>query len=153
MRQLVLPLLEREFNPAVAENLAELAEIARGEEDYWENEISGWLGTTVQWSQPNWARGVSSEVNLVQIALPDKHSTPPTEDSELQSRIANVRWLVMNASVSRMWFLGEPIAVQRRLVKTIGENAGIPLEFKHVEEILRIAAEDGAGKELSLPFG
>jgi len=27
----------------VAENLAELAEIARGEEDYWENEIAGWL--------------------------------------------------------------------------------------------------------------
>jgi hypothetical protein len=47
----------------------------------------------------------------------------------------------MNAAVSRMWFLGEPVAVQRRLVKAIGENAGIPLEFKHVEEILRVAAE------------
>ena len=56
VRKLVVPLLEQEFNPAVAENLAELAEIARGEEDYWENEISGWLGTTVQWSQPEWAR-------------------------------------------------------------------------------------------------
>jgi len=33
-----------EFNPAVAEGLSELAEIARGEEDYWENEISGWFG-------------------------------------------------------------------------------------------------------------
>ena len=56
VRKLVVPLLEQEFNPAVAENLAELAEIARGEEDYWENEISGWLGTTVHWSQPEWAR-------------------------------------------------------------------------------------------------
>ncbi len=154
VRKLVVPLLEQEFNPAVAENLAELAEIARGEEDYWENEISGWLGTTVHWSQPEWARGISNEVNLVQIALPDKHSTPPTQDSDLQSRIANAAWLVMNASVSRMWFLGEPVAVQRRLVKAIGENAGIPLEFKHVEEILHVAAEDGpAGKELSLPLG
>jgi tRNA(Ile)-lysidine synthase len=60
----------------------------------------------------------------------------------------------MNASVNRMWFLAEPVAVQRRLVKAIGENAEIPLEFKHVEEILRVAAEDGAsGKELSLPLG
>ena len=59
----------------------------------------------------------------------------------------------MNASVSRMWFLGEPIAVQRRLVKAIGENAGIPLEFKHVDEILRVASEDSSGKELSLPLG
>jgi tRNA(Ile)-lysidine synthase len=31
---------------------------------------------------------------------------------------------------------------------------GIPLEFKHIEEILRFAAEDGpSGKELSLPLG
>ena len=44
--------------------------------------------------------------------------------------------------------------MQRRVLKAIGEQAGIPLEFKHVEEILRFAAEDGpAGKELSLPLG
>jgi tRNA(Ile)-lysidine synthase len=44
--------------------------------------------------------------------------------------------------------------VQRRVVKAIGEHAGIPLEFKHIEEILRFAAEDGpSGKELSLPLG
>ena len=50
--------------------------------------------------------------------------------------------------------LTEPRAVQRRVVKAIGEQAGIPLEFKHIEEILRFAAEDGpSGKELSLPLG
>ena len=71
-------------------------------------------------------------------------STPSSAiDSALQSRIDNAPWLVVNASVSRMWFLGEPAAVQRRLVKAIGEHARIPLEFKHVEEILRFAAEDG----------
>ena len=44
--------------------------------------------------------------------------------------------------------------MQRRVVKAIGEHAGIPLEFKHVEEILRFAAEEGpAGRELSLPLG
>ncbi len=60
----------------------------------------------------------------------------------------------MNASVDRMWFLGEPAAVQRRLIKAVGENAGLPLEFKHVEEILRFAGESGgSGKELSLPLG
>jgi len=73
---------------------------------------------------------------------------------DLRLRIADAPWLVMNASVNRMWFLGESVAVQRRLVKAIGENAGISLEFKHVEEILRVAAEDGAsGRELSLPLG
>jgi tRNA(Ile)-lysidine synthase len=162
VRKLVVPLLEQEFNPAVAENLAELAEIARGEEDYWENEVSGWLGTTVQWSEPDWVRAVSNAEGLVQIAgletsrsslISVKGTGDRQGSNDLRSRIDNAPWLVMNASVSRMWFLGEPVAVQRRLVKAIGENAGIPLEFKHVEEILRIASEDGAGKELSLPHG
>jgi tRNA(Ile)-lysidine synthase len=171
VRKLVVPLLEQEFNPVVAENLADLAEIARGEEDYWENEISGWLGTTVQWSQPEWARVTSESDRLVQIAGfgaapeesgPAKDSTSRTKNvremahpeiDDLRSRIEEAPWLVMNASVSRMWFLGEPIAVQRRLVKAIGENAGIPLEFKHVDEILRVASEDSSGKELSLPLG
>jgi tRNA(Ile)-lysidine synthase len=60
----------------------------------------------------------------------------------------------MNASVSRPWLLTEPRAVQRRVLKAIGEQAGIPLEFKHIEEILRFATEDGpSGKELALPLG
>ncbi len=154
VRKLVVPLLEQEFNPAVAESIAELAEIVRGEEDYWENEISGWLGTTVQWTEPGWASAVSRETSLVQIALPGNQVSDSSKDLDLRTKIDSAPWLVMNASVSRMWFLGEPIAVQRRLVKAIGENAGIPLEFKHVEEILRVAAEDDASeKELSLPRG
>jgi tRNA(Ile)-lysidine synthase len=142
MRQLVLPLLEREFNPVVAENLAELAEIARGEEDYWENEVSGWLGTTVQWSEPEWAQQARS---LVQISPAQSSLSPRNEEPASP---------VMNASVSRAWLLTEPLAVQRRLVKAVGEYAGIPLEFKHIEEILRFAAEEhGAGKKSSLPLG
>ena len=174
VRKLIVPLLEKEFNPAVAENLAELAEIARAEEDYWENEIAGWMGTTVHWSEPEWVSAVSNsnEVRLVQIApfraqsgdsVSAKTPTSRAENAremghpgsnDLRSRIDQTPWLVMNASVSRMWFLGEPAAVQRRLVKAIGEQAGFPLEFKHVEEILRFAAEDGpSGKALSLPLG
>jgi tRNA(Ile)-lysidine synthase len=151
VRQLVLPLLEREFNPAVAENLAELAEIARGEEDYWENEVSGWLGTVAQWSEPEWSRGRAGGGNsLVQIQMGarEPHTSETARPEEEPESFA------MNASVDRMWLLAEPMAVQRRLVKAVGEEAGIPLEFKHVEEILRFAAEaGGAGKKLSLPLG
>jgi tRNA(Ile)-lysidine synthase len=154
VRSLVLPLLEREFNPAVVENFAELAEIARDEEDYWENEISGWLGTVVQWSEPAWTREVQ-DVSFVQIEpVGGGQSECLPMDFGLRSRIAAAPWLVMNASVSRPWLLTEPLAVQRRVLKAIGEHAGIPLEFKHIEEILRFAAGDGpAGKELSLPLG
>ena len=174
VRKLVLPLLEKEFNPAVAENLAELAEIARGEEDYWENEVAGWMGTGVHWSEPEWARTASQSTGLIQIgnvsniptlsakATPSKDQTPdhalrmghtdlPPDD--LRSKIESAAWLVMDASVDRLWFVGEPLAVQRRIVKAIGEHAGIPLEFKHVEEIVRFAEEPVSGKELALPLG
>ncbi len=152
VRRLVLPVLEREFNPAVLEGLSELAEIARDEEDYWENEISGWLGTVVQWSQPEWTRGLpgfEGSQALVQI-----QASQPALSPELIERLEQPGPAVMNASVSRPWLLTEPRAVQRRVVKAVGDEAGIPLEFKHVEEILRFAAEDGPpGKELSLPLG
>src|ERR1022692_3794260 len=153
LRSLVLPLLEREFNPAVVESFSELAEIARDEEDYWENEISGWLGTVVQWSQPEWTRGIpgfEGSPELVQIQTPRSALLDP----KLLARLEEPGPAVMNASVSRPWLLTEPRAVQRRVLKAIGEQAGIPLEFKHIEEVLRFAAEDGpSGKELSLPLG
>src|SRR5580658_2156330 len=77
IRQLVVPLLEKEFNPAVVENLAELAAIARGEEDYWENEVAGWMGTAVHWSEPEWARSLSAKSGLVQISSPTVGSQNP----------------------------------------------------------------------------
>jgi tRNA(Ile)-lysidine synthase len=152
VRRLLVPLLEKEFNPAVAENLAELAEIARGEEEYWDNEVAGWMGTAVHWVEPDWAQ-LASQKTLVQISLSGSQLFP-SGDPDLQSRIDGAPWLVANASVSRPWFLSEPIAVQRRVVKAVGEHAGIPLEFKHVEEIVRFAAEEpSAGRELTLPLG
>lgn len=163
VRHFVLPLLEREFNPAVVESFSELAEIARDEEDYWENEISGWLGTVVQWSQPEWTRGLAGfdlSQPLVQIepsrtALQNSQfSNGELTDPELLARLEEPGPAVMNVAVSRPWLVTEPRAVQRRVLKAIGERVGIPLEFKHIEEILRFVDEDGpAGKELSLPVG
>jgi len=107
----------------------------------------------VHWIEPDWVRGTTKQAALVQIS-PSGDQPPPAEDADLQARIDNAGWLVANASVSRPWFLSEPISVQRRVVKAIGEHAGIALEFKHVEEILRFAQEEEhAGRELTLPRG
>ncbi len=139
LRQRVMPLLESEFNPSVAQNLAELAELARAEQDYWDSEAAGWLGTVVQWSEPEWAQKQPPSA-LVQISA----AAPPGPEEIT----------FVTATVSRPWLLSESVAVQRRLIKTVAEHAGIPLEFKHVEEILRFAADSGpSGKELSLPLG
>lgn len=143
VRHLLLPLLEREFNPAAAESLSELAELARDEEDYWQNEISGWMGTAIHWSEPKWA--ARGQQGLVQLR--------PVDDT-LQHRLNQPGPLVMNATVDLLWLLSEPLAVQRRAIKAVGELAGFPLEFKHVEAVLRFAVDaDNDGKSLSLPLG
>lgn len=156
VRKTLLPLIEREFNPAIKSSLSELAEIARDEEEYWENEISGWLGTVVQWSEPEWVRELDRSRNheaLVQIKAQGA-GVQAGSDAEIAERIERSGHAIANASVSRPWLLTEPKAVQRRVIKAVGDQAGIPLEFKHVEEILQFAIEDGpGGKELSLPRG
>ena len=43
VRHTLLPLLEREFNPAIRQTLADLADIAQAENDYWDNELSSLL--------------------------------------------------------------------------------------------------------------
>jgi tRNA(Ile)-lysidine synthase len=151
VRRLLIPLLEKEFNPSVAENLAELAEIARGDEDYWENEVAGWMGTGVHWIEPDWAKSAGASQALVQISA---GAAKNDARKQLQTKIENAAWLVMNAAVDLLWLLGEPVAVQRRVIKAVGDHAGTGFEFKHVEEILRFAQEGaGTGKELSLPLG
>jgi tRNA(Ile)-lysidine synthase len=140
VRQLLIPLLQREFNASVMQNLAELAEIARAEEDYWESEIDGWMGTVVQWTP---ASPISQNyVSLDQLISPGaSNPRQPSEDTR------------ENAIVDLHWLLSEPLAVQRRVLKSIGDRAEIPLEFKHVEEILQFATDEGSGTQLTLPHG
>jgi tRNA(Ile)-lysidine synthase len=145
VRHLLMPLLEREFNPAVTSGLAELAEISRAEEDYWDNEVSGWMGTGIHWTEPAWVPQAAGSDALVQLQ---------PFGPDLQKRMQEPGPLVMNASVDLLWLLSEPLAVQRRAIKAVGDLAGFPLEFKHVDEILRFSADqNNTGKQLSLPLG
>jgi tRNA(Ile)-lysidine synthase len=142
VRHTLVPLLEREFNAEIAKGLSELAEIARAEEDYWENEVEGWMGTVVQWIPPKHARR-TVDVPLTQLLPVGHEPEPPKSASEPMSALLDLGWLET-----------QPLAVQRRVIRAIGEYAAIPLEFKHVEEILRFAGEeDGTGKQLALPRG
>jgi tRNA(Ile)-lysidine synthase len=147
IRHLLLPLVEREFNPAIVSGLAELAEIAREEEDYWENEAAGWMGTGIHWTEPDWSARAGSQAEHGLVELKPFHPG-------LARRLEEPGPLAMNASVDLAWFLSEPVAVQRRIAKVVGATAGVPLEFRHVEEIREFAAQECvSGKRLALPMG
>ncbi len=111
VRHTLLPLLEREFNPAVVEVLSDVAEIARAEEDYW-----GWLAK-------EWMEDAASHAAAGQLPK------------------------VVLESV-REW----PLAMQRRILREVGRQAGAQLEFREVEKIRKLAA-GAAGRELELSDG
>ena len=51
VRHRILPRLERDLNPSIRETLAETAEIARAEEEYWQTQIAGILPSA--WPESN----------------------------------------------------------------------------------------------------
>lgn len=68
VRHELLPLLECNYNPALRQNLAELAEVARAEEEYWDKEISGLLPRLVRFGKPS-RSGRSSPAGPDVVAL------------------------------------------------------------------------------------
>ncbi|MBV9482494.1 MAG: tRNA lysidine(34) synthetase TilS [Acidobacteria bacterium] len=140
VRQLLVPVLEREFNPSFAERLAELAEIARAEQDFWDNKAAGWVTAAIHRLEPD----ASCHRRLQ--ALPAWAQGGP--QSTTSNREERSRW------VDRRWLLSQSLAVERRVLKVVAEKAGFPLDFAKVEEILALArGEHGAGKRLALPNG
>jgi tRNA(Ile)-lysidine synthase len=62
IRHVLMPLLEREFNPAIAERLGELSVVARSEEEFWQSQCSGWVRQMVQPFPPG--QGFCFDLNL-----------------------------------------------------------------------------------------
>ncbi len=53
IRHELLPLLQHEYNPAVRQTLADEAEVARAEEEYWEHELTSLMGRLVRSGRPS----------------------------------------------------------------------------------------------------
>jgi tRNA(Ile)-lysidine synthase len=106
VRHGIVPRLERSLNPAVREALAELADIARAEEEYWQKEVAG--------------------------VLPQV-------------------WQVERRTLQLVELAALPLALRRRVVREAAGSLGLRLEFRHVEDILEVAA-DGP-RSVMLPEG
>jgi tRNA(Ile)-lysidine synthase len=106
VRHGILPRLEKALNPAVREALAEAADLARAEEEYWQRELK-------QLVPKLW----ESDQGVLRVAA----------------------------------LIALPLAVQRRAVRAVSESLGLRPEFRHVEELLALAA--GEAKSAVLPGG
>ena len=114
VRHGILPRLERHLNPSVREALAETADIARAEEQYWQEQLAR------SWPQ------------IYIPASPDDHHALAISLPQLQDL---------------------PLALQRRIIRAAAEKLGLSLEFRHVEEVLTLAAARRGMKSVILPEG
>lgn len=113
IRQKLLPLLERNFQPATVEHLCQLAELAREDEAYLDGQTTRREKDLTLATQ-----------NATRLALSD--------------------------------FLGEPRAIQARLLRRIVEHLKPrtgQLSAAHVEALLALAEHPDSGKSLQLPGG
>jgi len=120
VRHELLPLLEQNYNPGIRHTLADLGEVARAEEEYWEQETAVLFSRLVREGKPTRGGGRSagqSEALAVDLAA----------------------------------LTGIPLAARRRLVRAMGEHFGVALEFKHVDQLLDLGADNARGTTIELP--
>jgi tRNA(Ile)-lysidine synthase len=121
IRHTLLPLLEREFNPAIRQTLADQAELARAENEYWDTKLLALMPRLVRQGKPSRSgRSLSGDSQGV-FALD----------------------LVALSAL--------PLAQRRQVMQAIGEKLGVTLEFKHIQQLLQLAEHEKQGKKLVLP--
>jgi tRNA(Ile)-lysidine synthase len=123
IRHTLLPLLERDFNASIRQTLADLAEVSRGEEEYWSNELSSLLPRLVHQGKPSRSGRSTSGPSQGVLAL------------DLSSLAAL------------------PLTVQRLVIQGVAEQLGVALEFKHIQQLMAMIEHEKSGKKLSLPGG
>jgi tRNA(Ile)-lysidine synthase len=123
VRHTLLPLLERDFNPAIRRTLADLAEVAYAEDEYWNHELSLLLPRLVHEGKPSRSgRSSSGEAEGI-LAL----------DSKALRSLS--------------------LAVQRQVIRETAKRLGISLEFKHIQQFIALAEHGKSGTRLVLPDG
>jgi tRNA(Ile)-lysidine synthase len=114
IRHELLPLLEREFNPAVRHTLADLAEVARGEAEYWRREAASLLPRLVR-------------------------SGKPSRSGRTTSREAANTLALDLAAVAAL-----PLALQRQVLHQIVGQLGVALEFTHIQQLTELIQKPGS---------
>ena len=123
IRHQLLPELERDFNPGIRQALADLADVARSETEYWDREISSLMPRLLRPGKPSRSGRTTSGDALRTLAL------------DLRT------------------FHELPAALQRQVLHEIARRLGIALEFKHVQQLIELANEKASPKRLVLPGG
>lgn len=131
IRLKLVPLLEKQFQPAVAEHLCQLADFAR--------EDNAWLDS-------------SAELRLL---LNAKESRDEWRIA-LRDLLAGHGKTEQSQGLDDVWLRNAPQAISKRLIRLLVKRVkphGGQLSSVHVDAVLRLAEQADSGKTLPLPGG
>ncbi len=120
VRHELLPQLEREYNPNLRQVLSDAAELARAEEEYWQELVERELAARLR-SKAEIPQGLKPG--------PGVADNGTAEAVPLQSGMEAQRLRLTN-------FRALPLALQRRLLRRFVQTANLRLDFEHVEKLL-----------------
>ena len=123
VRRVLLPLLERDFNPAIRHTLADLADLARHDAEFWDREVAALLPRAL-------LRG------------------KPSRSGRSTTGTAAGVWSLDLAVMQSL-----PLAVQRHLLQKIGAEIGVALDVGHIQGLTDAIASAKAGSTVALPAG
>jgi tRNA(Ile)-lysidine synthase len=123
VRHMLLPLLEQDFNPAIRQTLADLAELAQAEDEYWNTELSSLLPRLVHEGKPSRSGRSSSGESRNAVGL----------DLSALQRL--------------------PLALRRQAIHETAKRLSVSLEFKHIQRLTTLAEHEKSGKKVALPGG
>jgi tRNA(Ile)-lysidine synthase len=131
IRLKLVPLLEKQFQPAVVEHLCQLADFAR--------EDNAWLESSAE----------------LRLFLNAKES-PDEWRIALRDLLAGHGSVEQGEGLDKVWLRNAPQALSKRLirllVKRVKPHSG-QLSSVHVDAVLRLAEQPDSGKTLPLPGG
>jgi tRNA(Ile)-lysidine synthase len=131
IRLKLMPLLQKQFQPAVVDHLCRLADFAREDEAWLESSAELRLFLSAREDKTGW-----------RISLRDLLAPHPESDSHKQPE--------------KLWTRAAPQAMSKRLirllVKKVKPHSG-QLSSLHVDAVLRLALQPDSGKSLPLPGG
>jgi tRNA(Ile)-lysidine synthase len=130
MRSRLLPLLERDFSPRVIRHLAQLAELAREEEAFWDALV-----------EDRFQELVSKTPEGVSIALRDL--LLPIDLATGRDELVRQRQQPLRALTERL--------IRRLYQEMSGSRQG--LTSKHVGQVIHLVSESSSGHRVELPGG
>ncbi len=138
IRRKLLPLLEKQFQPAIVEHLATLSELAREDEEFLDGVAAERTRELVQESV-GWAR-----ISVDQVLRPCNKKDFNTENTENAEDTEKTEETERTAALSKR--------IVRRMVERIKPREG-QLGAGHVAAVLQLARDGKNGSSLCLPGG